>query len=288
MVILKNDKLKVEISEYKAQITSIKTSDDTEYMWQGGGEYWEGTAPNLFPIVGRLRDNYYTIDGERYEMNFHGFAYLSTFDVVESSDTHVVFEITDNEDTLKNYPFRFSFKVIYTLSDDTVTVNYVIENRDDKTMYYSVGAHPGFRVPLSKGGYFDQYYFEFDKECTPIGYALTDDGLLTGETAPFSLICDNILPLAGQEIFVPTVFLENMATGVTLKSNKTRRSVKMTYEGFRFLALWHDDNSPFICIEPWTGTPDRLGDSRELKDKHAITALDEKKTDKYTFTITIK
>jgi len=288
MVTLKNDKLTVELSEYKAQIVSIKTNDGTEYMWQGGEGFWEGVAPNLFPIVGRLRDNYYTLDGKEYSMHFHGFAYLSTFNVVENDDTHVVFEIVDDQKTYESYPFHFSFKIAYDLADDVVSVKYIVENRDDKTMYYSVGGHPAFRVPLSKGGYFDQYYLEFDKECTPIGYGLTDDGFITGEKAPFSLIADKILPLAGQEIFVPTVFLENMDTTVTLKSNKTRRSVKVSYEGFRFLALWHDNNGPFMCIEPWTGTPDLLGNSRELKDKYAITAIESKAINEHVFTITIK
>ncbi|MBQ2714105.1 MAG: aldose 1-epimerase family protein [Clostridia bacterium] len=288
MVILKNDKLTVSIEEFRAEIKSVKTGDGTEYMWQGGGEYWEGTAPNLFPIVGRLCDGYYTIDGVKYELGMHGLSYGGNFKVIEATQDRAVFELTDSEESLKSYPFKFSFKVRYTLTDSLITVDYIVENRDDKTMYYSLGAHPGFNVPLAKGGNFAQYYFEFEEEAKPIGYELTADGLITGKKEPFSLICDTILPLTGQEIFVPTVFLEDMSTKVTLKSNKTRRSVTMTYEGFKYLALWHDDNSPFICIEPWTGTPELIGNSRELKDKNGITALDKGKTDEYTYTIEIK
>ena len=288
MITLKSDKLTVQISEYKAEVKSMKTTDGTEYMWQGGGDFWEGTAPNLFPIVGRLRDGYYTIDGKKYELGMHGFSYTSTFEVKEASEERAVFEICDSEDTYKSYPFRFCFQVVYELKGDTLKVQYVVENKDDKTMYYSVGAHPGYNVPLSKGGYFDQYYFEFDREAKPIGYELTPDGTLTGKKGEFGLIMDKILPLAGQEIFVPTVFLENMATTVTLKSNKTRRSVTMTYEGFKYLALWHDDNSPFICIEPWTGTPELEGNSRELSEKMGITPIEAGKTDVYTYTVTIK
>lgn len=288
MITLKNDKLTVEIANYGAEIKSIKTADGVEYMWQGGGEFWEGTAPNLFPIVGRLNDQTYTIGGEKYTLGCHGFGWVSEFDLVENTENSAIFELKASEEIKKGYPYDFVFRVSYVLINDTIKVEYKVENVGDKSLFYSVGAHPGFNVPLHNGGNFNQYYLEFDKPHTPTGYELTPDGFITGKTEPFYLINDTILPLAGQEIFVPTVFLENMATTVTLKSDKTRRQVSMTYEGFRFLALWHDDNAPYICIEPWTGTPDYKNQIRELSDKNAITELKPAKTDRYSYTITIK
>ncbi len=289
MITLKNDKLTIQISEYGAEVKSIVTADGTEYMWQGcGGDGWEGTAPNLFPIVGRLWEKTYTFGGEKYSLDSHGFGWTSDFEVVKADDTSAVFVLCANSEIEKIYPFGFEFTVSFELVDDTLKVKYGVDNVGDKPLYYSVGAHPGFRVPLHKGGSFDQYYLEFSEAHTPTGYELTPDGFITGKTEPFYLINDTILPLAGQEIFVPTVFLENMATTVTLKSQKTRRQVSMTYDGFRFLALWHDDNAPFICIEPWTGTPDYYGKITELSDKNAITELPANSHDEYSYTITIK
>ena len=287
MITLKNDKLTVLIAELGAEIRSIKSSDGVEYIWQGAPNDWEGTAPNLFPIVGRLRDCYYTHEGTRYDMEIHGFSYQTVFDCTELSDDHAKFCIKSTEITKKQYPFDFIFTVEYTLADDTLTTRYGILNTGDRDMYYSVGAHPGFNVPFTKSGNFNQYFLEFDEECTPDGYSLTDDGFITGEKAPFDLIMNNILPLAGQEMFVPTVFLENMSKGITLKCIRTRRKVRLRYDDFKYLALWHEDNGPYICIEPWTGTPDKIGDGREISSKNEMTVLKPNEAHGYSFSISI-
>lgn len=287
MITLRNDKLTVNIAKLGAEIKSIKDNDGIEYIWQGAPNDWEGTAPNLFPIVGRLRDGYYTVDDVRYDMVIHGFAYLFKLDVLEQSDVYVKFVLKSSAETKKQYPYDFKFTIEYTLDGGKLTTRYSIENTGDKDLYYSVGAHPGFNVPFTKSGNFDQYYLEFDDECKPDGYDLTPDGFITGDKSPFSLILDKILPLAGQEIFVPTVFLENMSKGVTLKCNRTRRKVRLEYSDFKYLALWHEDKGPYICIEPWTGTPDKIGDSRELKDKNEMTTLSPNKAHGYAFSISI-
>ena len=287
MITLKNDKITVLVSETGAEIKSIKTPDGVEYMWQGAPNDWEGTAPNLFPIVGRLRDRYYTHNGVRYDMDIHGFSYLSVFECVENSETQATFVLDGNDEIKKQYPFDFKFTIKYVLDDNKLTIRYDIENVGAGDAYYSVGAHPGFNVPFTSSGNFDQYYLEFDNECKPLGYDLTPDGFITGNKSEFSLIMDKILPLAGQEIFVPTVFLEGMSKGVTLKCNRTKRKVRLEYSDFKYLALWHEDKGPYICIEPWTGTPDKIGDERELKDKHAITKISPKEAHGYSFSITI-
>lgn len=287
MITLKNDKLTVQISKLGAEIKSIQTPDGVEYMFQGAPNDWEGTAPNLFPIVGRLRDGYCTCKGTRYEMVIHGFAYLRQFTVLDKTDCYVKMCIKSDDESKKLYPFDFEFTIEYTLLDNTLTTSYGIKNTGSEDMYYSVGAHPGFNVPFTPSGNFDQYYLEFDEECTPYAYVMTEDGFITGEKQPFSLIMDKMLPLAGQEIFVPTVFLEGMSKRITLKCNRTRRKVTLRYDDFKYLALWHEDKGPYICIEPWTGTPDKIGDSRELSDKNEMTVLKPEGEHGYSFSISI-
>lgn len=287
MVTLKNDKLTVLIAELGAEIKSIKSSDGIEYIWQGGITDRERTAPIIFPIIGRLRDDYYTHEGASYGMGMHGLLRQTVFERVEQSEAYAKFCIKSTENTKKQYPFDFMFTVEYTLVDDTLTVHYDVLNTGDVDMYYSVGAHLGFNVPFTKSGNFDQYYLEFDEECTPNGYTVTDDGFITGEKGPFGLIFDKILPLAGQEIFVPTVLLEGMSKGVTLKCNRTRRKIRLRYDDFKYLALWHEDKGEYICIEPWTGTPDKIGDGREIKGKNEMTVLKPNELHGYSFSISI-
>ena len=48
---LKNDKLTVEINSLGAELTSVKSTDGHEYIWQGSE--WKKHAPILFPVCGR-------------------------------------------------------------------------------------------------------------------------------------------------------------------------------------------------------------------------------------------
>lgn len=59
-------------------------------------------APILFPIVGRLVDNTYYVDGKPYSLTQHGFARDLTFSVQEQSETKITYIVTSNEETLKN------------------------------------------------------------------------------------------------------------------------------------------------------------------------------------------
>ena len=59
-------------------------------------------APILFPIVGRLVDNTYYVDGKPYSLTQHGFARDLTFSVKEQSETKITYIVTNNEETLKN------------------------------------------------------------------------------------------------------------------------------------------------------------------------------------------
>ena len=55
-----------------AELQSVRLKEDnTEYLWQGDSTYWGRRAPILFPIVGRLVDNTYYVDGKSYSLTQH-------------------------------------------------------------------------------------------------------------------------------------------------------------------------------------------------------------------------
>ena len=49
---LKNDKISAALKTMGAELTSLKDTEGTEYLWQGNPDYWSGQAPVLFPIIG--------------------------------------------------------------------------------------------------------------------------------------------------------------------------------------------------------------------------------------------
>ena len=67
MYTLKNDKLKIGVKKTGAElckITSIKNK--AEFMWHADPNVWGSFAPNLFPIIGALKDDTYIFENEKY------------------------------------------------------------------------------------------------------------------------------------------------------------------------------------------------------------------------------
>ncbi len=68
MIVLENEGFRVEINPFGAELTSFRSkTTGTEYVWGGDPAAWKRHAPVLFPIVGRLKDKTYTVDGASFE-----------------------------------------------------------------------------------------------------------------------------------------------------------------------------------------------------------------------------
>ena len=161
---IENDILKVEINATGAELSSlINKTNGLEYMWSGDAKFWGKKSPILFPIVGTLKGNAYFYNGQRYELSRHGFAREMDFAVKEETADSITFEIYNNEHTFELFPFHFSFSIKYLLRQDTLFVTYSVENTGSDRMYFSVGGHPAFKVPLNESLQYDDYYLLFNK-----------------------------------------------------------------------------------------------------------------------------
>ena len=250
---IQNEFLTVTVAAKGAELMSIVAADGTEYMWQGDPKYWSDRAPNIFPSVGRLTNGKYRLDGNWYELGCHGFAWLSDFEVVKHEPAYLEMRLTHSEATLAVYPRKFAFTIAYSLRGDTLDTLYKVENLDDKELPFGIGGHPGFNVPLVPGKKFEDYQLRFSEKCNPEMYLVSPKYLFTGETAPYSLKGDQIIPLQHSLFDDDAVVLRNVAREVTLEAEGDSHSVTVTYPGMRYIGFWHKPHSdaPYVCIEPW-------------------------------------
>ena len=189
MQILENNQLIVKINPKGAELTSIFNSENqTEYLWNADPTFWGKSSPVLFPIVGSLKNNIYRFEGQEYTLPRHGFARDREFIVEKSKKNSVIFLLTHDENTLKVYPFKFEFRLIYSLENNTMNVTYSVKNIGENKMYFSVGGHPAFALPLAENTAYNDYYLEFNKTETFKRWGLTTDGLI--ETQPFDFLKD--------------------------------------------------------------------------------------------------
>jgi galactose mutarotase-like enzyme len=112
---IKNKNLSVNINPMGAEVVSI-IKNSYEYLWQKNPDIWNGQAPNLFPLIGRLKDEEYEYNNELYKIKIHGFAKVSMFEIIEKNDNYVSLRITE-VNYYSMYPFDFDWLVNFCAMD---------------------------------------------------------------------------------------------------------------------------------------------------------------------------
>lgn len=281
---LKNDRLTVVINDLGAELVSVK-SDGVEYLWQGDPEYWKGQAINLFPIVGKLYNGEYTYKNKTYKMTNHGFLRNSVLSAEQISDSEVNFILTENDETLKIYPFCFKLTISYTLSGNKLKALYTVENTGKDELIFAFGGHPGFNVPLNDEGVFEDWYLKFNDGIKSDRVLLSEATYLSDNLENYQFANGNKIPLEHNLFDNDAIILKNIDK-VTLESEKSTRSVTVTCTNMKYVGFWHPIKpSPFVCIEPWSSLLD-YESACDFTKKRDMTKLLPKKTE--TFTIDIE
>lgn len=253
--ILKKGAAEAVVNELGGEMTSYRIGD-LLYTWTGDTKYWGGKAPVLFPNACSLKNNTVTIGGKSYSIEKHGFARRSMFAAVEKDDEHIVFELTQNEDTLKMYPFHFSLKIAYTMLDDGFKTEYFVTNKSGGDMVFCIGGHPAFRVPLHDGESFSDYSLVFEKEEAPYAY-YTENGLMNRSLIKkLDLKDGRTLPLRYKDFDNDALIFTNL-NSQKVALLKGGHGLEFSFVGFPALGVWTPPNkeAPFICLEPWVGLP---------------------------------
>lgn len=275
MTIIENEFLKVSIDTKGAQLSSFFNKETgTEQLWQADADVWPWHAPNLFPIVGQLLNDELLVDGKSYPLKRHGFARLSEFISLERTDVSASFSLPYSEKTLEVYPYKFDFQILYTLIDNALRITYKLINRDKKPVYFSVGGHPGFKVPFNANERYEDYYVEFETQENLETHLLTTDGIFSGETHPLST--PNKRLYLKHELFADDalVFKNLKSRMVTIKSDKHDQTLSVEFPHFNYLGLWAKTTADFLCIEPWLGCADSAGAPKDITAKEAIQKTD--------------
>lgn len=274
---LENDFLKIEVSTIGAELQSLYSKEtEIEYLWQPGSETWPHHSMLLFPNPGRIAGNRTIIGGKVYPATMHGFANDMEFEVIEADDKHVLFQIAATEDTRKSFPYEFRFQVEFILEKEVVRQTFRVINDDDKDVYFSLGAHPGFYCPIEIDECGDDYSLEFDA-LQEINLLELEEGtrLLTGKRIPY-LQGEQNIPLHDHYFDDGPKLLDGIqAETITLKSKKSGHFVELGIKDFPYMCLWGVGNRmSILCIEPWCGTSDLAGTNHVWETKLGIESVD--------------
>lgn len=270
---IENEYLTLGVKSFGCEITSIVSKETGyEFMWQGNPDIWLGQAPILFPIIGRLIDDKYTLDGKEYTLEKHGFARRNEWEYIGSVGTSMSFRLTHNEKTLAMYPFSFELIVSYTLQGRTLKVCHKVINKNDSTMYFSLGAHPAFNCEIG-----DKLTFSENEKLMTEKIDLVHSLRLPGR---FPIDQNENTVTITEDIFKEDALIlsDFRSEYVTLHSDSNQRKIKFTFGGAPYLGIWAKPGAPYVCIEPWYGVNDSTEKKADFSQKDAINALTKGET----------
>lgn len=290
-LILQRNGLAAGVDIMGGELVSFRDRRGTEYIWNGDPAYWSGRNPVLFPIVGGLKDGRVDIGGRTFEMARHGFARRSEFKVAEQGGDFVEFELREDEETLRQYPFPFLLKVRHQLLEDGFSTRFTVANTGEMPMPFCIGAHTAFRCPLEAGERFEDYRLVFDEIEDTVSILPGDGGCLQSGVRGVPLDHTDTIVL-GHAVFdrVDTLIYQGLRSRtVSLRHKDMGRGVRVDFSEFPMVAFWTvpGKNAPYICIEPWQGCAAFDNESGKFEDKPWCVTLapGEEKSMAYTVSL---
>ena len=179
------------------------------------------------------------------------------------------------------YPYEFKAIIRYRLMEDSLIVQWEIVNENKEEMYFSIGAHPAFKVPLVENETIEDYQLNFIPAANKnvMEYELKNSLIHEKGTAN-----DLSTIQLKNSLFAHDALIYSNIDQITLVSNQSDHGVEVMFEGFPFVGIWskymETDGTiaPFVCIEPWYGIADTYDTTGNLKEKFGVNKLKPRET----------
>jgi galactose mutarotase-like enzyme len=278
---LENGVITARIALLGAELIELSTVTDDTILWKKDDTIWNRTAPNLFPIVGRLLNDSYNWKGETYTMRQHGFARDQKFEITQQTATSVNLLLNANPSTRLQFPFEFEFEITYTLEGNQIQISHCTRNLTAENMPYSVGGHPGFALKEPLNQYELHFSNAFQTE-----RCLIEGNYYSGATKTMNI--EPVLPL-DFSLFASDalVFKQPPFQSVTLAHATKGKVVTVHFDSLDAIGFWTKENAPFFCIEPWWGWADSLKHSGNLAEKDGMHWLDAGSEEKLVYWVEV-
>ena len=153
----------------------------------------------------------------------------------EIEENHYILKY--NEQTLKKYPYKFELHVIYKIVEDALQVTYEVKNIDNKKIYFGIGGHT--------------------------------------ENAT-NILEENKIHLTENIFDNDAIIMKNIKSNKVILQNRNtnKKILEFDFTDFPYLALWSKKGAPFVCIEPWQNTADKIDSNQIYKEKENILSIE--------------
>ena len=280
--------LSAAIDPHGAQMQSFRTAEGRELLWQGDPRYWPDRAPILFPLISQMPDGHIRHGGRAYPMPPHGFARSRDFAVSGQTESSCVFELRDDAETRACYPFAFTLRIAFDLSDDGLLVTAEVENPNDEPMPADFGFHPGFNWPLTPGHDKSEYAVVFaESEPAPIRRGTGDPVLLYPEGRP-TPVEGNVLRLRDELFEELAIVFDHLNSRSVTYGASGALCLRIDFPDSPNLGIWTKPGAPYVCVEPWQGYPSQIDFDGPLVEKPGIALIEPGVTRRWRLAITLQ
>lgn len=286
---ISNEKLTLVIASKGGEFQSIRDAQGREYLWQGAEDSWTDKGPNLFPYIGRMTEKSYTYQDELYHMDIHGLLPYSELSLAEQTEDMLVLRLESSEETHKQYPFDFVLDIIWKLEGEKINITYHVKNTDSRTMYFGIGGHPGFNLPLEDGLRFEDFRVDFGENAAPRRISFSEDCFVLDADEAFALEEGRYLNMKHNLFDDDAIVLKKMPHEVCINSEKSNKEIRVAFPDMDYLGIWHWPHVEvdYVCIEPWSSLPSRKGIVEDLETQADLLSLESGAEYKNTWSITI-
>jgi galactose mutarotase-like enzyme len=237
------------------------------HFWDPASEETRGGIPFLFPSCGRVRADgslgVWRRGNQTFRLPIHGFAMRRPWVVLDHRrpDELLLGQI-DGPDTRALYPHHFEVVLRFRVEADAFRCEQTYTNRGEEPIPFSAGFHPYFRTPPPGGG----------KERITVELAVRRRRCYDGTYTAFR---GDAPPPAGpigvgDPLFSDCLHEVDGACAARVRG-AFARPLDLSAGSpddpafFPYLQLYTTEESPFVCVEPWTGAPNALNTGETLR-----------------------
>ena len=208
-----------------------------------------GGIPYLFPICGRLSDDEYTWNGEKYRMNQHGLARNLPWTVLNQDtreEVAITLQLKGDRATRSQYPFDFELDFKYSLKGKTLRIDQEYRNCSGVELPFYAGFHPYIRVAEKERLIYD---------ISASAYLDFEDLRIKPYTGNLDLTHENQAKL----------FMDHAPGRLSFRDPVLNRKFHYEYgPEFKYPVLWTIPGQDFVCVELFMARPDALNTREDL------------------------
>jgi aldose 1-epimerase len=222
----------------------------------------------LFPFASRIENGKYTFKNTKFQLDcnekglnaLHGLVYNKKFEIVNKIESINYASVTIAYQELEEstgFPFKYNIQLIYTLTNDELSLSVTIKNTDVNPFPFTLGWHPYFFTDgLSKS----VLKFKSDKKI------VFDENLITQKV---------IDEKTEKEFKIENKQLDDcfiLNTDIVEFTTPNYQIEISTNQFENYLQLYTPKDLPLIAIEPMTGV------SNSFNNKIGLQTLASKQT----------